>query len=260
MAEPGVSVLTLTRCAWSLGFHPGARCPRGRDAGVAWGCGISLATRRSDNGATREAVCGLEAVPSTSDLARWGGCPAEGTGGYQFGKSVVGPEGTLLIATQVALELVALVCPRAGWRPPLAKFRDAGSAGVNIVGVPLLPSSPELMSATSMEAVNMAMGVGSSQADKISFIEVNGDNLEADREKPVKATEEYAPPRDWARGGMSSRGHASSMLFASGGCARRAVCTSGPRSLRQCVPGASVVWLPSPVGQWVSNGEPVTIC
>jgi glycolate oxidase len=161
VVEPGVAGLAVTQAVAPNGYFYAAD-PFGRSARTVGGdvTGNHGGAHCMKYGFTVHQVTGLEICTPDGDLVWIGAGKAAEAPGYDLVGSFIGTEGTLGIATKVALRL---------WRAPqavatvLATFRtpEQAAAAVNaIIAAGLTPAAVEFMDALAIEAAEHAVGSG----------------------------------------------------------------------------------------------------
>jgi glycolate oxidase len=173
--EPGVLNLDLSRAVAPLGLHyspdPSSQqaCTIGGNVGTNAGGPHCLA-----DGVTSAHVLAIEAVLADGDVAMLGGLEPD-VPGYDLRGCFVGSEGTMGIATRIAVRLM----PNA---PTVATMLgafdsvDAAAATVSgIIGAGVLPAALEMMDARITAAVEDFVGAGFPRdAAAVLLVEVDG--------------------------------------------------------------------------------------
>lgn len=133
-------------------------------------------------GFTANHVTGAEVVMPTGDLVQLGG-KALDTPGYDLLGAVVGSEGTLGIATKIALRIVRK--PEAV-RTLLAAFDGPDSAGAAVSGIiaaGIIPAAVEMMDALAIEAAEAAVHPGYPPgAGALLIVELDGPAVEVEQQ------------------------------------------------------------------------------
>jgi glycolate oxidase len=126
-------------------------------------------------GVTRDYVMGLEVVLANGDVLRTGGKNVKDVSGYDMTRLFVGSEGTLGVITEATLRLVPK--PEAK-RMLLAIFpllADAARSVAAIVRRGIIPTTLELMDATTIQTVEDYKGLGLPRdVEAVLIIEVDG--------------------------------------------------------------------------------------
>ncbi len=184
--EPGVINLDLTRHLHPLGFHfapdPSSQqvCTIGGNVANNSGGPHCLAY-----GVTDAHIIAVEVVLPSGDVAMLGGLDAE-PAGYDLRGAFVGSEGTLGIATRVAVRLTP--------NPPevrtlLASFssvRDAANTVSAVIASGIVPAAMEVMDQRITVAVENFVGAGyPTDAAAVLLVEVEGlaDGVDIDAER-----------------------------------------------------------------------------
>jgi len=175
VVEPGVINIKLSESAAPHGLHfvpdPSSQkvCTIGGNVAENAGGPHCLAY-----GVTTNHVLGVEVVLADGSVA-WLGGQARETPGYDLRGVFVGSEGTLAIATKIAVRLVPL--PEAV-HTTVATFRrmdDASQAVTDIVGSGIVPGALEMMDHVAITAVEPAYHPGYSlDAEAVLLVEVDG--------------------------------------------------------------------------------------
>jgi glycolate oxidase len=175
IVEPGVVNLDLSKAVAKHGLHyapdPSSQraCTIGGNVAENAGGPHTLAL-----GATTNHVLGLELVVADGAIT-WIGGRTRDLPGYDLTGAFVGSEGTLGIATKIALRLMRL--PEST-RTLLAIFNrldDASNAVSSIIGGGIVPSALEMMDKMIIQAVEQALHCGYPlDAEAVLLIEVDG--------------------------------------------------------------------------------------
>ncbi|MGI9605015.1 MAG: FAD-linked oxidase C-terminal domain-containing protein [Acidimicrobiales bacterium] len=173
--EPGVVNLDLTRHLLPLGYHyapdPSSQqvCTIGGNVANNSGGPHCLAY-----GVTNAHVLAIEVVTSAGDIVMLGGLDAE-PDGYDLRGVFVGSEGTLGIATKVAVRLTR---NRPAVRTLLLSFasvRDAANTVSGVIGAGVVPAAMEVMDQRMTEAVENYVAAGYPRdAGAVMLAEVDG--------------------------------------------------------------------------------------
>ncbi len=184
--EPGVLNLDLTRAAAPFGLHyapdPSSQqtCSIGGNVGTNAGGPHCLL-----HGVTSAHVVAIEVVLPSGEVAMLGGLTSD-VPGYDLRGSFVGSEGTMGIATRIAVKL--LPDPPAV-RTLLADFttiRDASNAVTAIIAAGMLPAALEMMDANCIRAIEHWAKAGLPlDAGAVLLVEVEGSVVGADLEASV---------------------------------------------------------------------------
>ncbi len=156
VVEPGVTNVAVSRAVAPTHFYP-------PDPSSQIVCSIGGNVAENSGGAhcfkygfTTNYVTGLEVVLSDGSLVTL----ERDAPGYDLLGAFVGSEGTLGVATKIALRVIP--APESV-RTLVAFFADTGSAGdavSAIVGAGIVPGAIEMMDRLSIEAAEQATGVG----------------------------------------------------------------------------------------------------
>jgi glycolate oxidase len=181
--EPGVLNLDLSRAVAHLGLHyapdPSSQqaCTIGGNVGTNAGGPHCLAS-----GVTSAHVLAVDAVLGDGSIARLGGLEPD-LPGYDLRGCFVGSEGTMGIATRIAVRLLP--------NPPVvrtllldfAALDDAASTVSGIIAAGIVPAALEMMDAEITRAVEDYVGAGYPRdAAAVLLVEVDGlaDGVAAD--------------------------------------------------------------------------------
>jgi glycolate oxidase len=184
--EPGVLNLDLTRAVASLGVHYApdpssqAACTIGGNMATNAGGPHCLAY-----GVTAAHVVAVDVVLADGSLARLGGVEPDQPG-YDLRGCFVGSEGTMGIATRVAVRLTP--------NPPTIRtllldfvtIEDAGATVSGIIAAGIVPAALEMMDAEITRAVEDFVGAGYPR-DAAAVLLVELDGLEAGVAAQVEA-------------------------------------------------------------------------
>ena len=175
IVEPGVVNLDLSRAVAKHGLYyapdPSSQraCTIGGNVAENAGGPHCLAY-----GATTNHVLGMEIVLADGEVT-WIGGRSRDVPGYDLAGAFVGSEGTLAIATKIAVRLMAL--PEST-RTLLAIFNtvdDASNAVSAIIAAGILPSALEMMDRNIIAAVEPVLHAGFPlDAEAVLLIEVDG--------------------------------------------------------------------------------------
>ncbi|MFM8304940.1 MAG: FAD-linked oxidase C-terminal domain-containing protein [Actinomycetota bacterium] len=173
--EPGVLNLDLSRAVAHLGLHyapdPSSQqaCTIGGNVGTNAGGPHCLAS-----GVTSAHVLAVEAVLADGSVARLGGTEADQPG-YDLRGCFVGSEGTMGIASRVAVRLLP--------NPPVVRtllldfgaLDDAAATVSGIIAAGVVPAALEMMDAEITRAVEDYVGAGYPRdAAAVLLVEVDG--------------------------------------------------------------------------------------
>lgn len=184
--EPGVINLDLTKQLQPLGYHfapdPSSQqvCTIGGNVANNSGGPHCLAY-----GVTNAHVVALEVVTISGDVLQLGGLDPE-PGGYDLRGVFIGSEGTLGIATKVAVRLTK---NRPAVRTMLLSFervRDAAETVSGIIAAGVVPAALEVMDAAITEAVENYVQAGyPTDAGAVLLAEVDGpaEGIDIDAER-----------------------------------------------------------------------------
>ena len=184
--EPGVINLDLTRHLTPLGYHfapdPSSQqvCTIGGNVANNSGGPHCLAY-----GVTNSHVAAIEIVTPSGDVVMLGGLDPE-PNGYDLRGIFIGSEGTLGIATKVAVRLTK---NRPAVRTLLLSFasvRDAANTVSDVIAAGIVPAAMEVMDQRITEAVENYVGAGyPTNAAAVLLAEVDGPeegiDIDADR-------------------------------------------------------------------------------
>ena len=139
-------------------------------------------------GVTTNHVLGMEVVYADGSVEWVGGLEREGAG-YDLRGIIIGSEGTLAVATKIAVRLLRQ--PEAV-KTLLAVFReldDASAAVSGIIGAGIVPAAIEMMDDLCISAAEAAVGAGYPEdAGAVLLVEVDG--LAESVEEEIAAVEE----------------------------------------------------------------------
>jgi glycolate oxidase len=175
IVEPGVTNTAISRAVAPTHFYP-------PDPSSQIVCSIGGNVAENSGGAhcfkygfTTNYVVGLEVVLSDGSVVELG----RDEPGYDLLGAFVGSEGTLGVATRIALRVVP--APEAV-RTLVAFFEDTGAAGdavTAIVAAGIVPGAIEMMDRLSIEAAEQATGAGYRRdAGAALLVELDGPRLE----------------------------------------------------------------------------------
>ena len=175
VVEPGVVCDHFNAALGEHGFFiPGPASSEVATLGGMVGANSSGA-KALKYGATRDYVLGLTVVTPEADVIFAGAKTPKQSSGYQLEKLYCGSEGTLGIITEIVIQMAPKPAKRAACIAFFDDIEKTGQCVANIIAHGLLPSQLELMSATSIKAVNKATGMGLLECEGILLIEVDGD-------------------------------------------------------------------------------------
>jgi glycolate oxidase len=175
IVEPGVVNLDLSRAVAKHGLFyapdPSSQraCTIGGNVAENAGGPHTLA-----NGATTSHVLGLELVLAEGAIT-WVGGRTRDVPGYDLTGAFVGSEGTLGIATKVAVRLMRLPESTRTLLAIFDRIDDASAAVSAIIGAGIVPSALEMMDKMIIQAVEQALHCGYPlDAEAVLLIEVDG--------------------------------------------------------------------------------------
>jgi glycolate oxidase len=183
--EPGVLNLDLSRAVHHLGFHyapdPSSQqaCTIGGNVATNAGGPHCLAA-----GVTAAHVLAVDVVLGDGSVARLGGVEPDQPG-YDLRGCFVGSEGTMGIATRIAVRLTA---DPPAVRTLLLDFASINAAAATVSGIiaaGIVPAALEMMDAEITRAVEDFVGAGYPRdAEAVLLVEVDGlpDGVEAEVE------------------------------------------------------------------------------
>lgn len=188
--EPGVVNLDLSRHLAPFGYHfapdPSSQqvCTIGGNVANNSGGPHCLAY-----GVTNAHVLAIEVVTPTGDVVMLGGIDAE-PDGYDLRGVFIGSEGTLGIATKIAVRLTK---NRPAVRTLLLSFatvRDAANTVSSIIAAGIVPAALEVMDRKITQAVENYVGAGyPTDAEAVLLAEVDGVessvDIDADRIREI---------------------------------------------------------------------------
>lgn len=173
--EPGVLNLDLSREVAHLGLHyapdPSSQqaCTIGGNVATNAGGPHCLA-----RGVTAAHVLAVEVVMPDGDVAVLGGLAPDAPG-YDLRGCFVGSEGTLGIATRIAVRLSPNPPSVATMLLDFASVEDAGATVSGIIAAGILPAALEMMDAEITRAVEDFVGAGYPRdAAAVLLVEVDG--------------------------------------------------------------------------------------
>ncbi len=189
--EPGVLNLDLSRAVGHLGLHyapdPSSQqaCTIGGNVGTNAGGPHCLAS-----GVTSAHVLAVEVVLPDGELAMLGGLEPDSPG-YDLRGCFVGSEGTMGIATKVAVRLSPNPPAVATLLADFGSVDDAAATVSGTIAAGVLPAALEMMDARITQAVEDYVGAGYPRdAQAVLLAEVDG--LAAGVEEGVEAIREIA--------------------------------------------------------------------
>jgi glycolate oxidase len=185
VVEPGVANLTISQAVADAGWHyapdPSSQLVCSIGGNVAENSGGAHCVKY---GFTVHHVTGLEVCTSDGELVWLGSRKSARSVGYDLVGVFVGSEGTLGIATKVAVRLLR--------RPEavttiLAAFRtvaDAGAATSAIIAAGLTPAAAEIMDALAIQAAEKAVNCRYPPgAGAVLIVELDGSAVEVAEEE-----------------------------------------------------------------------------
>jgi glycolate dehydrogenase FAD-linked subunit len=175
VVEPGVTNLRVTEAVSAAGYYyapdPSSQVVCSIGGNVAENSGGAHCLK---HGFTSNHVLGLEVVLPDGEIVHLGGTVPDAPG-YDLVGAFVGSEGTLGIATKIAVRLLRR--PEAV-RTLLASFRstdEAGEAVSAIIASGVLPAAIEMMDPLAIEAAEAAVHAGYPPgAGAVLIVEVDG--------------------------------------------------------------------------------------
>jgi glycolate oxidase len=175
VVEPGVTNLDVTRAVAAAGFFyapdPSSQQVCTIGGNVAENSGGAHCLK---NGFTVNHVTGLDVVLPDGELVELGGMSAEQEG-YDLIGAFVGSEGTLGIATKVALRVVRAPEAVTTLLAAFAAAEDAATAVSDVVAAGILPAAIEMMDRLTIEAAEQAFHPGyPTGADAVVLVELDG--------------------------------------------------------------------------------------
>jgi glycolate oxidase len=175
VVEPGVVNLDLSKAVASQGlfFAPDPSSQRACTIGgnVAENAG---GPHTLANGATTNHVLGIEVVLADGTMT-WLGGRSRDVAGYDLTGAFVGSEGTLGIATKIAVRLMRIPESTRTLLAIFDRLDDASNAVSAIIGAGILPSALEMMDKMIIQAVEQALHCGYPlDAEAVLLIEVDG--------------------------------------------------------------------------------------
>jgi glycolate oxidase len=180
IVEPGVANLAVTQAVSGDGYYY-APDPSSQQV-----CSIGGNVAENSGGAhclkygfTVHHVTGLEICTPDGELVWIGAGKASESPGYDLVGAFVGTEGTLGIATKVALRLLrapeAVATVLAAFRSP----EEAGAAVSAIIAAGLTPAAAEIMDALAIQAAEHAVSAGYPEgAGAVLIVECDGPAVE----------------------------------------------------------------------------------
>jgi glycolate oxidase len=180
--EPGVITGNLHRAVEAEGlFYPPD--PASLDScfiggNVAEGAGGPRAVKY---GATKDYVCGLEAVLPSGEIITCGGKLVKNVTGYNLIQLLIGSEGTLAVVTKIILRLLPLPKVQIDLLVPYDDFQAAADTVSDIIAHRIVPTTIEFMGQDSMLAVERLLGKKVPFADAAAqlLIQLDGNRREA---------------------------------------------------------------------------------
>ena len=173
--QPGVLNLDLTRAVASLGLHfapdPSSQqsCSIGGNVANNSGGPHCLAS-----GVTSAHVLAVEVVLPDGELALLGGLDPEPSG-YDLRGAFVGSEGTMGIATRIAVRLTPVPPAVETLLAAFASIEDAAATVSAIIAAGIVPAAVEMMDAPITRAVEAYVHAGYPQdAAAVLLVEVDG--------------------------------------------------------------------------------------
>ncbi len=187
VVEPGVVNLAVSRAVaddgWFYAPDPSSQSVCSIGGNVAENSGGAHCVKY---GFTVHHVTGLQICTSEGELTWVGAGDAAETPGYDLVGMFVGSEGTLGIATRVAVRLLR--------RPErittlLAAFRtvaDAGAATSAVIAAGLTPAAAEIMDALAIAAAEQAVACQyPAGAGAVLIVELDGPSVEVDQDEAI---------------------------------------------------------------------------
>jgi glycolate oxidase len=215
--EPGVLNLDLSRAVADLGLHyapdPSSQqaCTIGGNVGTNAGGPHCLAA-----GVTSAHILAIEAVLADGSVTMLGGLEPDQPG-YDLRGCFVGSEGTMGIATRIAVRLTPNAPAVATMLCAFDSVDDAAATVSGIVAAGVLPAALEMMDARITQAVEDFVGAGYPRdAQAVLLVEVDG--------LPAGVAEQVVEIGDIARG------HGASSVRVAADEAERALLWKGRKS------------------------------
>ena len=181
--EPGVLNLDLSKATDPLGFHyapdPSSQqtCSIGGNVGTNAGGPHCLL-----HGVTSAHILAIEVVLPNGELAMLGGVEAD-TPGLDLRGAFVGSEGTMGIATRIAVRLVQNPPAIRTLLADFGSIREASNAVTAVISAGMLPAALEMMDANCIKAVeNWAKAGLPLDAGAVLLVEIEGTVVGADAE------------------------------------------------------------------------------
>jgi glycolate oxidase len=173
--QPGILNLDLSRAVAHMGLHyapdPSSQqaCTIGGNVGTNAGGPHCLSA-----GVTSAHVLGVEAVLADGSVAMLGGLTPDSPG-YDLRGCFVGSEGTMGIATRIAVRLTPNPPTVATMLCAFASVDDAAATVSGIIAAGVLPAALEMMDAKITQAVEDFVGAGYPRdAEAVLLVEVDG--------------------------------------------------------------------------------------
>ena len=173
--EPGVLNLDLSRAVAHLGMHyapdPSSQqaCTIGGNVGTNAGGPHCLS-----EGVTSAHILAVDAVLADGSMARLGGLEPDSPG-YDLRGCFVGSEGTMGIATRIAVRLTPDAPCVATMLCAFSSVDDAATTVSGIIAAGVLPAALEMMDARITRAVEDFVGAGYPRdADAVLLVELEG--------------------------------------------------------------------------------------
>ena len=139
-------------------------------------------------GVTTNHVLGVEVVTAAGDVL-WLGGQVPDSPGYDLRGAFIGSEGTLGIATKVAVQLLPLPASVITLLAIFDSIVDATEAVSGIIAGGLVPAALEMMDATTIEAIEGSLACGyPPDAGAVLLVELDGLEEIADNQSEVART------------------------------------------------------------------------
>lgn len=144
-------------------------------------------------GVTKDYVLELEVVSPTGEIFKTGARTLKSVSGYDLTRLITGSEGTLGVITQITLKLLPKPEFTKSMLGVFEDIRQAAKTVTEIVNAGIIPSTLEIMDATTINAVEDFRHVGlPKDADAVLLIEVDGvrEAVEKEAERVIEIARE----------------------------------------------------------------------
>ncbi len=183
--EPGVVNLDITRAVaddgWFYAPDPSSQSVCSIGGNLAENSGGAKCVKY---GMTVHHVTGVELCTSDGELVWLGSGLAADAPGYDLTGVVVGSEGTLGIATKVAVRLVRRPEQVTTLLAAFASMADAGAATTAMVAAGLVPAAVEMMDALAVSAAEQAVSCRYPEgAGAVLIVELDGPAVEVSQDE-----------------------------------------------------------------------------